>query len=376
LQIGDDWPGERITGLNRYFVELTRCLPATGTEAQGLVVGSREILAEAAGTVVPFANSHDPLYKRLYRARRAARKLNREKKFDLVASHFALYAAPLPPELKRLPLVVHFHGPWAAESNVEGSKGQRSSFKFSIERRVYNRARRFIVLSQSFQQELAANYGIDEDRIRLVRGGVDTERFNMSMSRTEARGLLGWPEERPVIFTVRRLVRRMGLENLIDAMTLVVARVPDVMLMLGGAGPIAGELKTRIRERGLENNIQLLGRVSEEHLPLAYRAADMTVVPSQALEGFGLITVESLASGTPVLATPVGGLPEVIQPFAPECLFTDVSADAITSLLLQVLQSELCLPSEERCRAYAVENFSWPRIARQVRSVYDEALDA
>ena len=104
----------------------------------------------------------------------------------------------------------------------------------------------------------------------------------------------------------------MGLENLIDAMEQVKACCPDVLLLLGGTGSIANDLQSQIKERGLEQNVRRLGRVSEADLPLAYRAADddrAIAVPG----GFGLVTLESLASGTPALVTPIGGLPEVIS---------------------------------------------------------------
>jgi glycogen(starch) synthase len=374
LQIGEGWSEERITGLTRYFVELARYLPPTGTEARCLVVGSRDILEQTNGVVTPFAQRRDPLFKRLYRVRQVAQAVTKQRKIDLLASHFALYTAPLGGEIKKLPLVVHFHGPWAAESDVEGSTKQRSQLKFAIERGVYRRARRLIVLSRSFQEELVSRYGVDEDLTRVIPGGIDTERFNVSMSRSEARRQLGWPEDRPTLLTVRRQVRRMGLENLIDAMEHVRACCPDVLLLLGGTGSIADELQLQIKEHGLEQNVRRLGRVSEVDLPLAYRAADLTVVPSQSLEGFGLVTLESLASGTPVLVTPIGGLPEVIQPFAPQCIFAKASTSAMASLLREILLGNVQLPSAGDCRRYASENFSWPRIAEKVRTIYDEAV--
>jgi glycosyltransferase involved in cell wall biosynthesis len=374
LQIGEGWSEQRITGLTRYFAELVRHLPATGTEVRCLVVGSRDILEQTNNVVTPFAQDRDPLLKRLYKVRQVAQALTKQRKIDLVASHFALYTAPLGGEIKKLPLVVHFHGPWAAESNVEGSTAQRSQLKFAIERGIYQRASRLIVLSRAFQGELVSRYGIDEDLTRVVPGGIDTERFNVSMTRLEARRQLGWPEDRPILLTVRRQVRRMGLENLIDAMEQARASCPDVLLLLGGTGSISEELRMRIKERGLERNVRRLGRMSEVDLPLAYRAADMTVVPSQSLEGFGLVTLESLASGTPALVTPIGGLPEVIQPLAPQCIFGDASASAMASLLREILLGSVQLPSEGDCRRYASENFAWPRIAEKVRSIYDEAI--
>ncbi len=374
LQIGNDWPTERVGGLNRYFVDLLRHLPAAGAEVHGLVVGPQSIDRETNGVVTAFARSKDPLYTRLWLARQAALRQLRAGSVDLIVSHFALYAAPLGGQAAKHPMVVQFHGPWAAESYVEGSAPLALRLKAGMERGVYRRARRLIVLSKAFQHELVTRYGIEESLIRIVPGGIDTDRFNNTVTRGEARLRLGWPQDRPILLAVRRLVRRMGLENLIDAMKAVVAVAPDALLLLGGKGPLTAELEQRLVERGLGGNVRLLGRIEEDDLPFAYRAADLTVVPSQALEGFGMITLESLASGTPVLVTPVGGLPEVVQPFAPECVFTDTSTEAIGRLLTEVFTGTRPLPSDAACREYALKHFAWPLIAGRIRGVYGEAL--
>jgi glycosyltransferase involved in cell wall biosynthesis len=243
-----------------------------------------------------------------------------------------------------------------------------------VEKIVYSRAKRLIVLSHSFRQELVRQYGVSEELIRVVPGGIDIERFNMNLSRVDARLLLGWPTDRPILLTVRRHVRRMGLEYLIEATKLLVRQQSDILVILGGSGPLSGELKIRVAESGLENNIRLIGRIDDANLPAAYRAADMSVVPSRSLEGFGLITLESLASGTPVYVTPVGGLPEIVQPFAPECIFPSSSSAEIANVLGEALRGSRPIPTQDACRAYAANSFSWPRIAERVRSVYEEAL--
>ena len=124
----------------------------------------------------------------------------------------------------------------------------------------------------------------------------------------------------------------------------------------------------------MADNVRRLGRISDVDLPLAYRAADVTVVPSQSLEGFGLITLESLASGTPVYVTPIGGLPEIVEPFAPQCIFANTSATEMAKVLIETLRGERPTPSDEACRAFSSQNFSWPHIVKRVRAVYDEAL--
>jgi glycogen(starch) synthase len=374
LQIGDDWLEERDGGLGRYYFEMLCHLPATGATTHGLVVGSPWVTESTGGKVVAFARPNDSMLKRLTAARQAALGQIDCSSIDLIASHFALYAVPIADRLRTIPTVVHFHGPWSGESGAEGAASLNARLKGAVEKIVYSRAKRFIVLSHSFQHELVRRYGIAEELIRIVPGGIDIERFHTKLSRAEARERLGWPTDRPILLTVRRHVRRMGLEDLIEATQQLVRQQPDLLVLLGGSGPISGELKTRVTESGLEDHVRFLGRIDDADLPMAYRAADMSVVPSQSLEGFGLITLESLASGTPVFVTPVGGLPEIVQPFAPQCVFPGSSSAEIAGVLGEALHGTLSMPTEEACRAYAADSFSWTRIAERVRSVYDEAM--
>jgi len=165
----------------------------------------------------------------------------------------------------------------------------------------------------------------------------------------------------------------MGLEDLIDASKVLIKKVPDLQVYIAGTGRLADELKQRISSRGLENHIQLLGRVDDELLPLAYRAADISIVPTVALEGFGMITLESLASGTPVLVTPVGGLPEVVANLSPALVLNGTGPQAILQGLGDALTGARLLPTADQCRQYTEDNFTWPVIAQRVREVYIEA---
>jgi glycosyltransferase involved in cell wall biosynthesis len=92
-------------------------------------------------------------------------------------------------------------------------------------------------------------------------------------------------------------------------------------------------------------------------------------MPSQSFEGFGLAVVESLACGTPVLCTPVGGMPEIIEPFSPELITSSTKASAIAEKLEQVLLGKVPTPSREGCRQYVTANFDWHKIAQEVRKV-------
>ncbi len=376
LQLGKSWfESEAGGGLDRFFFELTRHLPEAGVEIESYVVGSTP---PEEGGIRGLSSSTASLPRRLFDVH-AALRAARLDRFDLVAAHFALYALPLLHAIPPPPLVVHFHGPWADESRAEGESPLKVRTKAALERLVYRRAQRFIVLSRAFRDVLHRSYAVPPSRIRIVPGGVDVDRFATDASRREARRRLGWPTDRPLLLAVRRLTRRMGLEKLVDAMATVRRTVPDALLLVAGRGPLAEPLRARIEARGLDDHVALLGFVPEADLPLAYRAADVSVVPSETLEGFGLITVESLAAGTPALVTPVGGLPEVVRGLSPNLVLPEdtVGRDAAPALgarLAAALNGSLALPPGHRCRAYARTHYDWPVIARQTRRIYEEVL--
>lgn len=379
LQIGAGWFPENPGGLDRYYYELLRALPQVDVDCRGLVIGTGRAAAESGGRVRAFAGRGDGIVKRWFAARDATAQILAELgRRCLVSAHFSLYAHPglggLVSQDRRM--VVHFHGPWATESQQEGGGCVVTWIKRRVECSVYRRAAAFITLSSAFRNLLCQQYGIDSARVQVIPGGVDVERFQTAADtpRALARQRFGLPMDRPIILSVRRLVSRMGLENLIDAMRRVREASPDALCVLAGRGRLRDALLARIERNELQNHVRLLGFVPDEQLPLVYRAADFTVMPSLSLEGFGLSAVESLAAGTPVLVTPVGGLPEVVRDLDPGLVMRGADAGALADSILEAISKPGALPASEACAAYARRRFHWPIIARQVRSVYETAL--
>jgi glycosyltransferase involved in cell wall biosynthesis len=166
----------------------------------------------------------------------------------------------------------------------------------------------------------------------------------------------------------------MGLENFIDAIDELRKKEPRILAVMAGTGPLAGELAALVARKNLSEHIKLAGFVPDADLPLVYRAADLSVVPSIALEGFGLIVLESLAAGTPVIVTPVGGLPEVVSGLSKDLILEGSSPNQIADGLAMRLGALDKLPSDTACQFYAKDNFDWPVIARKVIGVYEKCL--
>lgn len=380
LQIGAGWFPENPGGLDRYFYELLRALPGVDVDCRGLVIGTGRVAAESSGRVRAFAARGDSLVKRWFAARDAmAQTLAELGQRCLVSAHFSLYAHPglRGMVMQNRPMVVHFHGPWATESQHEGAGRIVTWIKHRLECSVYRHAAAFITLSTAFRDLLCRQYAIDPARVHVIPGGVDIRRFESAFaaSRAQARLRFGLPADRPIVLSVRRLVSRMGLENLIDAMIRVRVEVPDALCVVVGRGKLRDQLIARIARKRLQSHVQLLGFVPDEQLPFLYRAADLTVMPSLSLEGFGLSAVESLAAGTPVLVTPVGGLPEVVRDLNPNLVMPGADIGALAGSIIGSLVNPRALPTSQACAAYVRRKFHWPIIARQIRSVYEAALN-
>jgi glycosyltransferase involved in cell wall biosynthesis len=304
---------------------------------------------------------------------RAAATVIRDRP-DVVNVHFAYdgVGAVMAARLIRTPIVVMFQGPWAREAAATGLRGRwplSTKARRFIERRVYRSAARCIVLSGAFRDLLAADYGVEMARIVVIPPGIDLADYAAEIDRTVARRKLDLPE-RPTIVTVRRLVHRMGIDMLIEALS----RVPAgdrPHLAIAGIGPDREALAARASELGLEQDVSFLGRVPDDDLPVLYAAADLSVVPSRALEGFGYVVLESYAAGTPVLATRVGGLVDVVGAFDPDRLVEPDPA-SLAAALRSALQAPAPVPAREACRAYA-GTFAWDRIAPRVEQAFLEA---
>ncbi|MCC5951530.1 MAG: glycosyltransferase family 4 protein [Acidimicrobiia bacterium] len=362
LVVGMSWFDERPGGLNRYLHDLTTALEGAGAEPFVVAAGQRNGPRGHGRSVA----SPDPVRK-LLGLRAAAQRAAAHA--DVIDVHFAFHgaAALTAAAVRRLPLVVHFQGPWADEGRTEGAGRAVTLGRRSIERSVYRRAARIVTLTHAFAELVVDRYGVDPERVVVLRPGVDTARFSPG-DRVAARERFGVNATAPVAVCVRRLARRMGIDVLLRCWAEVVAAVPAAQLLVVGDGAERANLE-RLAARLAPDNVTFLGRVADNNLPLLYQAADLSVVPTVALEGFGLITLESLACGTPVVVTDAAGLAEVPRLLDPSSVVPTGDAAALAERVLSALNGSAPLPSPERCRTFALD-YDWARVADRHIELY------
>jgi glycosyltransferase involved in cell wall biosynthesis len=248
-------------------------------------------------------------------------------------------------------------------------------FRKHLERRVLRGCNTIVVLSRFSQQRLHDAHGILPGKTELIHGAVDIDKFRPASDKIAIRQRLHLPADRVIIFTVRNLVARMGLENLLLAIKELSRRAPDLFLIVGGEGPLGSVLRDLVHRENIADHVRFAGFIPEEELPSYYQMADLFVLPTRELEGFGLVTLESLASGVPVVGTPVGGTVEILGQFDPKFIFKDTTPSSMAALIWDCYQEIIKSPLRwedvlMRCRQFVEKNYSWEASVDALENLY------
>jgi D-inositol-3-phosphate glycosyltransferase len=226
--------------------------------------------------------------------------------------------------------------------------------------------------------------GVPSEKVCTIPPGVDIELFQ-PRSGAACRAKLGIaPDERVVLF-VGRIDPIKGIDTLIDAAEIMVSRgsiePAPTFLIVGGdlsadgtlVGPLA-DVADSIERRGIEASFRLVGSQPQDQLPVFYAAADVVAVPSR-YESFGLVAVEALACGKPVVASRVGGLRFTIDEGTTGFLVKPQSPQALAEALEQILTDETLRAAMSAAARPSVARYDWSNVARQVKHVYSRLAD-
>ena len=301
---------------------------------------------------------------------RAVRCALRDYPDAIVHVHYPVPALPV--ALGRRPFFSTFHAPVHREllSERQGSYAlpaiaARPAVEAvrAAEKLIARRANRSIVLSEFSRGLLSQLDRRAGAEAVTIPGGIDLRHFHPG-----PRGSDPWP----VLFTARRLVPRTGVGELITAMPRIVAAFPQATLGVAGTGELENALREKIGLLGLGEAVTLLGRISEEELVRRYQQADLVVLPTQELEGFGLTTAEALACGTPVLGTPVGATPELLAPLDPALVTAGTSGVEIAEAARALLDDRGRLEQlAAASRARVDPAMGWPAIVARHIELYE-----
>jgi glycogen(starch) synthase len=231
---------------------------------------------------------------------------------------------------------------------------------------------RTICCSQYMKEQITDIFELPTDKVEVIPNGIDHESFKRDVSVDLYRKKFV-PAGDKLVFFVGRLVYEKGVQTVIEAMPLIMNKIPNVTFVVAGSGPHLNELKSLVSAFDLNEKVKFVGHMDTDGLCAFYKSADLTVVPS-LYEPFGMVVLESMAMGTPTIVADTGGLSEIVVHEETGLKFEPGNPESLAEAMLKVLlDRKLADRLTSDAMAYMGETYNWDRIARQTLEVYKKA---
>jgi D-inositol-3-phosphate glycosyltransferase len=305
----------------------------------------------------------------------ASAESDRGLTYDLLHSHYWLsgWVALRLQERWGLPHVTMFHTLGEVKNRARVTE-RETPLRIQVEQRLARQADRIVCASQHEKHLLARLYDADPDRIAVVPCGVDLDLFR-PQDKEAARRALGYRDERIILF-VGRIEPLKGIDILINAVAQLGDESDFHVLIVGGdrrSRQQVSHLQELASNLGIGERVCFLGAVDHEQLPLYYNAADVCVVPSY-YESFGLVALEAMACGTPVVASRVGGLTGTVRDGETGYLISWRCPEPFAERLELLLGNEALRRRFGEAAREVVERYRWANVAEAVVGLYRELL--
>lgn len=310
-------------------------------------------------------------------------ELHKKHNIDILHAHQVCPAGILGAYIKtakKIPLVITSHG---AVLNDSKSLTKRPLLKFA-----FKKASHIIAASRELS-DTCISAGADDSKLSVVSNAVDINKYNPGIEPGVIRDRYGIRKDEIVVLTLRRLTPKTGVQYLIKVSPYIVNRVPDINFLIAGDSPsgeknLKEELIRRVKETGLEDKYIFAGSVSQEDVPKYIAAADFAVFPSLA-EATSIAALEVMACGKPVVASNVGGLPEIIingengllvDFDTKESSYTDygLSEDSLKNLEKAIVKmaqdEEMRKEMGLNARRIVESEFSWDKYIDKIETIY------
>ncbi|MCK5216663.1 MAG: glycosyltransferase family 4 protein [Methanosarcinales archaeon] len=302
-----------------------------------------------------------------------------EHEIDIVHAHAGNPPAPIVAywyaKKKKKPFIVTYHGDGQWDW---GGVIRRTSVYF------YNKYLLDRILSYADVIISPSKYYIGEsrvlgkymDKIVVIPNGINVDEFDFGYSKEKCRSKLGLSIDSRMILFLGTLSPHKGPDILIKAMSEIVKEVPDAKLVFVGDGGMRKELLMLSKKLGIKKNVEFAGFVEEDIKPLYYRAADVFCLPSvMKHEIFGIVNLEAMACSVPIVASKIGGVPDVVRDGENGLLIPPRDSDALADAITYLLENEDIREKIGKNGRKKVEDYSWNRIAEETEKVYSSLTE-
>lgn len=400
--------GKETGGMNVYVRDLTSELARRGitvdvfTRSQDACVPrvshelgpTAQVVHIPAGPEAPVSHDEivDHMGEFIGRVRRFARE--NQRRYSVIHSHYWL-SGLAGERLQRswnggVPLVQMFHTLGQMKNQVARAPHEfASELRLHAEWKLMRQADRVVAGSPLDKAQMAWLYGADLNRIEVIPPGVDLTRF-YPRPKLEARQRLGLDPDRRLILFVGRIEPLKGIDTLLQAIALLDKdKTCDLgceclsVAIIGGDARVPLEQMTSEMKRlqlmrsalGIDQLVTFLGKQGQDTLPDYYAAADMLVMPSH-YESFGMVALEAMACGTPVIASRVGGLMYTVRDGETGLLVPDRDPHALADAIQQILKRDDLRWQLERNAIQVAQTYAWPAVTNRLLDLYTQVIQA
>ncbi|MCA9900823.1 MAG: glycosyltransferase [Anaerolineales bacterium] len=306
--------------------------------------------------------------------------------YDLIHSHYWLsgLVADKLRDAWQVPIVHMFHTLGHMKNQIAQSDSQRASeARLAGEYQVMALADKLIAATPAEEAQLIELYDADPAKIAIIPPGVDLERFQPIIKET-AKKRVGIPCGDTNILFAGRIEPLKGIDTMLRAMALIQERRPEVLhnacMAIIGGDPWADDLDEEMarlqqlrHDLDIHDLVTFLGAKDQDLLPNYYAAAEMVVMPSH-YESFGMVALEAMAMGTPVIASEVGGLAHLVKHGVTGYHVPSRDPEALAARIYEMLSNKECRQQMgQQAREYA-RQYAWPNIVDRMLSVYENVV--
>lgn len=278
-----------------------------------------------------------------------------------------LWIAPYCASKTGIPYVATAHG-----TDLKGLALDDRYLPYALEGAKH--AKKVITISKQVDFEVGEKYHIPHEQRTLILNGFDEDIFKLKeVSRKEVLASFGLPEAKHVVSFVGKLADFKGVDLLLKAAKIYESELDDVMTLIVGHGELYEELNNLRRSLGLKH-VYMLGHQHQDKVADIYNIADVSTVPSRK-EPFGLVAIEALACGTPVVVTNGGGLVDFVDDSIGSVIDEESYEQLANAIIFEINNPEK-QTKRKNAHEFAINNFSWNRVIDEVIDVYQDAINA
>lgn len=296
-----------------------------------------------------------------------------EGKFDVIHAHdwLVAYAAKTLKNSYDIPIVATIHATESGRNSGIHDETQR--YINDTEWMLTYEATEVIVNSNYMKRELQSLFGLPFEKINVVPNGINITMFNAVERDYEFRRQYAADHEKIILF-MGRLVYEKGVQHLISAMPKILAGYHDAKLVIAGKGGMINELKAQVNSMGIANKVYFTGYMDAKQVCKMYKCADVSVFPS-TYEPFGIVALEAMLSGTPVVVSDIGGLNEIVQHGENGMKSYAGNPNSIADSILALLYNpQLSQEVVKKAKIMVKNEYNWAKIAQDTHFTYQKAI--